>query len=131
GAASVTEEPSGARVIHAVPNAPLTIRYRIVSAYDHDPSVDDWRQEAPPIIRPRWFYAAGEGLFAAPDGRDDAPATFEWRGAPAGFGFASDLEHLAGPDRQAVRPGTVDDIIESVLIGGYGLRVTGSATTGS
>lgn len=124
GATSVAADANGARIIHAAPDAPLTVHYRILSAYDHDPTVDEWQQQSWPIVRPRWFYAAGEALFAAPDGRDDAPATFEWRGAPAGFGFASDLEHLA------VRPGTVDDVIESILIGGYGLRVTGSATSG-
>lgn len=131
GASSVEEEPNGARIIHAAPGAPLTVRYRVVSAYDHDPTVDEWQQQSWPMVRPGWFYAAGEALFAAPDGRDDAPATFEWRGAPPGFGFASDLEHLAGPGRATVRPGTVDDVIESILIGGYGLEVTGSANSGS
>jgi predicted metalloprotease with PDZ domain len=131
GAISVHEGANGERIIRAAPRAPLTVRYRIVSAYDHDPTVDEWQQQSWPIIRPRWFYAAGEALFAAPNDRNDASATFEWRGAPAGFGFASDLEHLAGPRRQAVRPGTVNNIVESMLIGGYDLRVTGSADSGS
>lgn len=124
GAASVSEEANGARIIHAQPGAALTVRYRIVSAYDHDPTVDEWQQQSWPIVRPRWFYAAGEGLFAAPDDRNDAPASFEWHGAPAGFGFASDLEQMTAKS-------TVNDVIESMLIGGYGLRVRGSATEGS
>ncbi len=46
------------------------------------------------------------------------------------MGFASDLEHLAGDDRQATRPGTVSDALDSIVIGGHDLR-TFSAGDGS
>jgi predicted metalloprotease with PDZ domain len=112
----------GAWIIHAPPGAPIAVSYQVVSAYDHDPTDAD-SQQSKPVIRPTWFYVVGEALFARPKGRDDAPATFEWRGAPEGFGFASDLEHMAGPGRKATRPGTVDDIVESIVVGGRDLRV--------
>src|SRR5206468_12104126 len=86
---------AGAWIVKAAPGAPLVVTYRVVSAYDHDPNVNDSRQSKP-VIRPTWFYAVGESLFAWPEGREKAPASFVWRSAPKGFGFASDLEHL-GP----------------------------------
>jgi predicted metalloprotease with PDZ domain len=122
GARTVAKTADGHWRIEASPGAELTITYRIVSAYDHDPTVEDGEQPRP-IVRPGWFYAAGNAVFARPDGSDDAPASFAWSGAPKGFGFASDLEHLAGPHRKARRPGTVADVIESIVIGGRDLRL--------
>ncbi len=121
GARSTEAAPHGGRVIHAAPGAPITVRYRVVSAYAADPTVDDSR-EPNPVVRPTWFYAVGEALFATPVDRDHAPARFTWAGPP-GIGFASDLEH----------PGmrTVDDLIESVVIGGRDLRVTRSTAGGA
>jgi predicted metalloprotease with PDZ domain len=86
----------GAWIVRAPPGTPIIATYRIVSAYDHDPTNDD-THHAWPVIRPTWFYVVGEALFAEPEGQEKAPATFAWTGAPRGFGFASDLEHLAGP----------------------------------
>lgn len=130
GAASVIVGPNGMRTIRARPGAALTARYRIVSAFDRDPDVINSRQSLP-VIRPTWFYAVGEAVFAGIKGRDDAPATFGWTGAPQGFGFASDLEHLAGPGRAALRPGTVRDVQESIVIGGRDLTISGAAQSGS
>ncbi len=114
--------------IRAAPDASLTVTYRIVSAYDHDPTVEDTEQ-ARPVVRPGWFYAAGNALFGFPADRENAPATFDWAGA-SGIGFASDLEHLAGQTRAALRPGTVADALESIVIGGHELR-TFAARDGS
>lgn len=130
GAASVSEGPNGTRTIKSRPGAALTVRYRIVSAFDRDPDVINSRQSLP-VIRPTWFYAVGEAVFAGIRDRDDAPATFAWTGAPLGFGFASDLQHLAGPGRDPLRPGTVDDVRESIVIGGRDLRLSGDAQSGS
>jgi len=113
----------GAWIIRAAPHAPIIVSYRVLSAYDHDPTVDDTAQSKP-VIRPDWFFATGEGLFARPEGRDKAPASFAWTGAPRGFAFASDLEHLRSPGGRAARPGVVDDVLESVSIGGRALHVT-------
>lgn len=112
----------GAWVIQAAPGTPITATYRVISAYDGDPT-DSYIHQTWPVIRPNWFYALGEGVFATPEDHDKSPATFEWAGAPRGFGFASDLEHLAGPGRPAIRAGTVDDISDSVMIGGPDLRI--------
>lgn len=125
GATDVKPEADGRWLVASRPSTPLTIHYRIVSAYDGDPNSDDLAQPKP-AVRPRWFYAVGEALFAVPLEHEDAPASFAWTGAPQGFGFASDLQHLMGP------PGaTVGDILESISIGGWDLNVSGSIDSAS
>lgn len=128
GAAAVERRDGGHWRIRAAPGANLTVSYRVVSAYDHDPTVEDTEQ-ARPVVRPRWFYAAGNALFGFPGGREAVPATFDWIGTP-GIGFASDLEHLAGRSRSALRSGTIADALESIVIGGRDLQ-TFSAHDGS
>ncbi|WP_277970259.1 hypothetical protein [Sphingomonas echinoides] len=120
GATAVEKKGDGHWQMKAAPGTELTVSYRILSAYDNDPTVEDSDQPRP-VIRPRWFYGVGDALFGYPNGRENAPATFDWLGAP-GIGFASDLEHLAGQRRRATRPGTVADALESVVIGGRDLR---------
>jgi predicted metalloprotease with PDZ domain len=117
-----TPDGPGAWIVKAAPGTPITATYRIVSAYDHDPTDDDSRQSRP-VVRPTWFYSVGEALFALPRDQEKAPATFEWTGAPRGFGFASDLQHLAGARRPALRAGTVQDVLESIAIGGWDLKL--------
>ncbi|NIJ66934.1 putative metalloprotease with PDZ domain [Sphingomonas leidyi] len=119
GGTSATPAPHGGRIVRSAPGAPLVMRYRIVSAYDADPSVAD-SEQARPVVRPGWFYSVGEILYARPVGRDDAPARFAWKG-PAGIGFASDTEHSTG---LGGRPRSVGDILESIAIGGRDLSVT-------
>ncbi|MBS0360398.1 MAG: hypothetical protein JSR98_03375 [Proteobacteria bacterium] len=127
GGAATPDRP-GAWLIHATPGTPITVSYTVVSAYDHDPTDEDSRQ-AWPVIRPTWFFAVGESLFAVPEDHDKSSATFEWAGGPlrslgkGRLAFASDLEHLAGPGRKATRPGLVDDVLESIVVGGRDLRV--------
>ena len=113
----------GAWIIRAAPRAPIVVSYRVLSAYDHDPIVGDSAQSKP-VIRPLWFFATGEGLFARPEGRDKAPASFAWTGAPRGFVFASDLEHLGALGGKAARAGVVDDVLESISIGGRDVNLT-------
>jgi len=110
GARAVTEDGPAVRVVDADPNADLVMRYRVVSAYDHEPSAADGQPFAP-IVRPTWFYAFGEALFAEPHEDPDRPASFAWVGAPSDFGFASDLEHLPA---HAV----VGDVRNSIVLGG-------------
>lgn len=112
----VKEDGPTGRVITTRPGAPLTARYRVRSAYAIDPSSDDGQPFAP-IVRPRWFHAFGESLFAVPDDDLDAPASFRWTGG-ADLPFATDLEHFTGG-----RPGVVGDVLESVVIGGASLQV--------
>jgi predicted metalloprotease with PDZ domain len=134
GAARVEDRGNGQWKITAAPRAPLIVRYRVASAFDHDPTVDDRFNQAMPIIRPTWFYVAGESLFGAPVGRDETPAAFSWRALPSRFTFASDLQHMAdpaAPGRKPLRPGTVADIQESISLGGADVRVVGEASKGS
>ena len=120
GAALSEPAPHGGRIIHALPGAPLTVSYRIVSAYAADPTAADSRQ-ASPVVRPSWFFAVGEALFAVPEGRSASAARFTWAGPPR-LGFASDLDHPRARPGQLAK--TVADINESVVIGGRDLRVT-------
>jgi len=121
GADAVEHNGDGHWRIRSVPGTELVVSYRIVSAFDHDPTIADTAQ-AKPVIRPRWFYAVGSALFGRPDDSDDAPATFDWSPS-SGIAFASDLEHLAGRHRAALRPGTVTDVLESIAIGGRDVRL--------
>lgn len=116
GAGALREDGPGARVITHEPGVPLTVRYRVRSAYAADPGVD--YEKARPLILPGWFFFHGEGVFAAPAGRERSPARFAWTGFPADWKLASDLDHLSG-----VRPGTVDDVVECAAIGGPDLQV--------
>lgn len=127
GARATAAAPHGGRVIRAAPGAPIIVRYRIVSAFAADPTVADTTQ-AKPVIRPTWFYAVGEALFGTPAGRDSAPARFTWAGPPE-LGFASDLQYENA--RSGQRTKTVDDVVESIVIGGRDLRVTGSTAAGA
>ena len=115
GATSVRAD-GGARVIAHAPGAALAARYRVRSGYAAEPAFS--YHKALPIILPGWFFFHGEGVFAMPDGRADAPATFAWRGFPAEWKMASDLDHLAG-----ARPGTANDVVQSAAIGAPDLAV--------
>jgi predicted metalloprotease with PDZ domain len=125
GAASVRDDGGGTRVLTHAAGAPLVVRYRVRSGYTANPAFA--YHKALPIILPGWFFFHGEGVFAMPDGRAEAPATFAWRGFPAGWTIASDLDHLEG-----ARPGTANDVVESAAIGGPDLvvlrRQVGGAT---
>jgi predicted metalloprotease with PDZ domain len=121
GATSVSMGDPATRTIHARPHAPLTVRYRVTSGVMHEPDMAD-RQPFQPWIRPYWFYVTGEGVFAMPRGREDAPATFDWKSRSSGYAFASNLEFLAGEHRLKRVSSTVSAVTTSVAIGGAGLR---------
>lgn len=102
-------------VIRHRPGARLKVRYRIVSAYAEDPGFA--YEKARPMVRPDWFFVHGETVFAAPGGDQARPARFKWGRLPKGWTVASDLDHLNG------KPTTLANLINSVAIGGAGLRV--------
>jgi predicted metalloprotease with PDZ domain len=95
--------------IKSKPRAPLTVRYRVVSAYDGEPPVDSVTY-GQPIVGPDGFYVIGHTVFVTPEGRDHDKARFAWDPAGSGLVFASDLESLG---REA---GTVSAISESVAV---------------
>jgi predicted metalloprotease with PDZ domain len=122
GAASVAEDGPAIRVIRSAPNAALTVRYRVVSAFDRDPDATTF-DTYKPTIRPRWFWAYGEALFLQPEAGEPR-ARFAWTGAPKGYPFASDLEHAGGKTMR------MDDLFESVLVGGPDLQLHRRAADG-
>jgi predicted metalloprotease with PDZ domain len=100
------------RLVHHRPKAKLFISYKIVQTWPGEPKADG-ANEYRPIIQPRYFQVLGNAIFITPE-RDDHPsAKFSIAGLPAGWSFASDLEHGA-MGRKLV----LDDIVESVLVGG-------------
>ena len=104
-----------APVIHHRPGATIRVRYDVVSAWFGDPAFD--YEKARPMIQPNLFFFHGEGVFAAPEGRQAASARFRWGKLPKGWQVASDLDHLNG------QPSTVANLINSVAIGGRALRI--------
>ena len=92
------------RIVKSKPGAPLTVRYRVVSAYDGEPPVDSVTY-AQPIMGPEGFYVIGHTVFIRPEGRDGDRARFTWDAAGSSLVFASDLERLAKA------PGALDDVL--------------------
>ena len=108
--------PGSARpVIHHKPGALIRVRYKILSAYSEDPGFD--YEKARPMVWADWFFAHGEALFAWPENRFAGRARFKWGKRPKGWRLASDLDHLRG------RRTTIANLINSVAIGGYGMRI--------
>ena len=126
GAASVSPAPNGGRIVRSAPGALLAMHYRIVSAYAADPTMSD-SEQARPVVRPGYFYSVGEALYVHPVNRNDAPASFAWLG-PKTIGFASDTEHATVLRDQ---PRTVNDILESISIGGRDLSVASVILNGA
>lgn len=116
--ASATEDGPAHRILRHRPNAGITVRYRVRSAYDQDPAGGEGNPYAGPLIRPDWFSVLGEFVFATPEGRQQAPARFRWGGVPRGWTVASDLEH-----GRMGRPLSVEDVAESVSMGGPRVRI--------
>lgn len=111
GSLVASDDPALRRIRHR-PGAPLAISYSFALS-DADPGADF--EKARPVLRPGWFYLHGEGALAVPAGRGDAPARLSWGPAPAGWRFVSSLASAPAP--------TVDDSVQSILIGGTDLRV--------
>lgn len=100
----VTAPHETTRIVKSKPGAPLTVRYRVVSAYDGEPPVDSVTY-AQPIVGPEGFYVVGHTVFIRPEGRDGDRARFTWDAAGSSLVFASDLERLAKA------PGALDDVL--------------------
>jgi predicted metalloprotease with PDZ domain len=114
--AAVGQDGPAKRILTSPAQAPLTIRYRVRSAYKQDPTGDDGNPYAGAIVLPTWFATLGEFVFAAPEGRDRAAATFHWGTAPKGWVMASNLDAPG-------QPLTVEDIQNSTMLGGADVEV--------
>lgn len=123
--AAIEGDGPGRRVLRSAPGAPITVRYRVATAYDADPTADEAIYKGP-AIRPSWLYALGEFLFVKPAGRGAEPATFAWRGWPKGWGRASDADHW-----RSGRSMTVDDVLESTLLAGSDVAVITRSIAGA
>ncbi|WP_375404134.1 hypothetical protein [uncultured Sphingomonas sp.] len=106
---SVSTISPSEREVRSAPNAALTIRYRVRTAYLSDPDAAGGNAYKGAAIRPTWFASLGNFLFATPRGRDDAPARFAWSGWPHRWTKASSLD---------ARPITVNDVAESNFLAG-------------
>lgn len=106
------------RTLRHRPNAKITVRYRVRSAYDRDPQGADGNPYKGPILRPDWAALLGEFVFATPAGRDAEAATFRWGKLPKGWQAASDLDN-----GRLGRPMTVADIPESITVAGANISL--------
>ena len=106
-------KPSLWRIAHR-PNARITIRYTVTDPVAGVPGPDF--EKAVPIVERDWIHMLGQGVFAVPAGREDAPARFGWGRLPRDWRVAADIEAPA-------EPLTVAGVAESVLIGGTALRI--------
>lgn len=99
------------RVIHD-PGATITVGYRLVQDWDGVPTAGGGNLYRP-AIQPGYFHLIGDAVFVTPEWDSSTPAAFQPPSLPAGWSFASDLEHQrnGGPLR-------LHDIIESVTVGG-------------
>jgi predicted metalloprotease with PDZ domain len=117
--ASVAAPDAAHRVLSYRPGAKITIRYRVQSAYDHDPDAAEGDPTHGPLLRPGFVAALGPFVFATLEGRQAQPATFQWGKLPKGWTAVSDLEHAAQG-----RPMTVADVPASVIMAAPGLQAT-------
>jgi predicted metalloprotease with PDZ domain len=118
GALAVAPDGDAARLVRHRPGAPLVVRYVVGPADSTAGDPGGAFEKARPVVRPGWFFFHGEGVFAAPEGREDAPARFAWGRLPAGWRVASDLDHVVGGG-----PASVGTVRESVALGAPDLQV--------
>jgi predicted metalloprotease with PDZ domain len=112
GASALAEDGPDVRIVRSRPGQDLILSYIVRSAIDHDPSESDG-YPAQPWVRPDWFYVDGQSALVTIDGREAMPVRFVWRGWPADYRLASNLE-------DAPEGRTVD---QAMLIGGKDLRI--------
>jgi predicted metalloprotease with PDZ domain len=122
GAQSVSEDGPAVRAIRSAPGARLAVRYRVVSAFDHDPSPAELDTYKPTVLR-RWFWAYGESIFALPELPTDR-VRFAWA-APLDLPFASNLQSRVDGAMSFA------ELQQSVVVGGPDLRVTQAAVDGA
>jgi predicted metalloprotease with PDZ domain len=120
--AAATEPASALRLLRHKPRAAITIRYDITQGSGGDPRGQDGIP-ARPVVRPNWFFAVGNEIFAFPETESAnplprPPARFAWGRLPAGWHVGSDLDH--GRMGRAL---TIDDIAASTMLGGSDVRL--------
>ena len=109
GASIVDGNDNSRRLAHCG-GCPVTVRYRVDSAYEETPT--DYAKGGA-TIWPDRLGSYGEALFAIVEGHGDFPATFAWRDWPDNWTKVTDLDSAT-----AQAPVTVNDIVESTLLAG-------------
>ena len=109
---SQTDRPGTRSVTHC-PGCTVTVRYRVDSAYDQTPA--EYAKGGATIWSDR-LGSYGEALFATIEGHQDRPASFAWRGWPAGWTRVSDLDNVSAEHTR------VANIVESTLLAGPDVR---------
>jgi predicted metalloprotease with PDZ domain len=95
-----------------------SLSYVVQSKLTGEPTSED-EQPLSAWVRPDWFYAGGEAIFATPELPADTPATFLWNG-PRTYQFASSLDEFTPASG---RTATIASIRKSTLMGGTDVRV--------
>ncbi len=107
----VSSDPAK-RIVRHRSRAKLFVSYKVVQTWPGEAKADGGN-EYRPIVQPTYFHVLGNAVFITPEREDNPPALFELKPLPAGWTFASDLEHGASGRSLSLR-----DIVESVLVGG-------------
>lgn len=111
---TVSAPSQAKRVITSKPNAPLTLRYSVSTAYQHDPDAAGANPYDGAAIRPTWFSSLGEFLFVLPENRESSRATVRWSGWPRRWITASSTDHHVA---------TIADVEASSVIAGGDLEL--------
>lgn len=120
--AKISAPDAAHRVLTSRPGARLTIRYRVQTAYDHDPDGAEGDVQLGPLLRPGFVAALGPFVFATPEGRGAQAATFEWGRLPKGWTAVSDLD-----GGEAARPLTALQVADGLLMAAPGLQAATAA----
>lgn len=122
--ARIEEDGPARRILRSAPGAAISVSYRVTTAYEVDPGAGEEIYKGP-AIRPTWFYAIGEFVFAKPSGRGNERASFRWVGWPRAWTHGSDADHW-----RLGRTMTVDDVLESTMLSGIDVRLLFRPITG-
>ncbi len=103
------------RHVHARPNAPIVVSYRLDATLKarEVPPADGG---VSPAIGPDMVHVLGQTLFASVAGRDHMPARFAWAGI-RGWTFVASMEDPTADTDQY-------DVVNSVILAGKALKVT-------
>jgi predicted metalloprotease with PDZ domain len=99
------------KTIHHAPGAVLTVRYRVTQIWQGEPQAGV-SNEYRPVVRPTYFHLIGWTTLARPNWSLATPVKVSFKGFPADWAFASNLEHA--PKRGL----SLVDALESVSVGG-------------
>ncbi|MEQ1833904.1 MAG: hypothetical protein ABL977_12685 [Candidatus Eisenbacteria bacterium] len=123
GAELLAAADSAHRIVRHPAGVALKLRYTLVQDVPGLPEPNG-KNPYRPLVQPGWFHVLGNAMLIAPEWDENTPAVFAAGPWPAGWRFASDLEHV-----RAGHPLTLGDLYESVSVGGdFRVLARGPAT---